>query len=1304
MRALAYLFGATLLLYLSAVAVLTTSWFQHILLERTRAEFSRITGARVEIGEMLIEPWVFQATFRSLVLHGSETGGELPLLAARALVIRISPSAALHRQLRLRRVDLEEAKIHLYTRADGSTNLPGPGTGAKGIAALDDIVDLAVRRLLVARSDVYWDDRRMPLDLSARDVAVVLSFQGGRYTGAISASALNFSNPELQLPPVTLSTQLSLAKNALHLESLVWRSTAMTGSGTLALHWQPDLASQFTFWLDGQAGPVARILRRKEVQEGRLSVNGAGTYGAGAIDVHGHFEGHRLVMRVPQFRPLPAELVADYSIKRQQLELIRVDASMLGGEARGRLQASLAARTPSLVAEFDLHHFDLTSVLNVVPGGPTVSSDFPVASSIGGRVQISGNGGLQKLQARFDLTLEAVLRGREPLSGFVRGATTLGLPLSVTIDEAALQGPHSAVKLSGRLGEESSLSVHLQTTDFQEWRRAAESFAEARLPVRLDSTATFSGSVSGTLERPLIQGKLQTGAFEYEEWKWAGLDADVSVAPNRIKIASGRLLGPQSTLTLDLTAGLDNWRFTPDSPLRLSAHARGTSVQGLREVLGISTPLTGQLTGDLQLENSRAHLAGAGTLRIANGSYADEPFSTLDASLTSTAGIWRLTDFDLVKGQGHLSGAGTYDPRTQTISAQARGQNFSLESFHRLRILRPAGSAVSAFGALTGTVDFEATARGTRDSPLVQATVGLRAIKAGSSALGDLTGRLDWGGQGAAVQGKLQGPGGEFYFKGTAQTQGDWPVQLGAQYSGLRLDPWLHVFGLADAKGNVDISGTVDVSGALRGSRVLQVKSRVERVAVSFAELKWQNAQAFTIALDGRKLSVTPFTLEGPSTHFEFAGSADLGPPSVLNLMANGEVDSAFLHVFSPSLLTAGHFDMRVGVKGPLSRPSLSGSLHVDQLSIAYPGFPLHLAALSGDIELQGDHATIRSLRSVTGPASITITGSATILGNPRYNLRAELRHVRVDYPVQFTSVLDGSLRLSGTPEGGALNGDLIVVQMFVGENFNVVDWISAMANQPLPAPAGASPSVPSGISLDVHVASVPVVSFESRNMAAVVAIDVSLRGTIADPVAFGDIRIQSGQATLRQSTYTISRGDIALSNPLRTELALDIEAKTRIQRYDVTLRVTGSAEHPNISYRSDPPLSTPSILALLAFGYTSQDQLIANNGRSGFGTEGASALLSQALSSQTSSRITRLFGLSRISIDPSPSSVGGTRVTIEEQLRRDFTITYVTTTGTIQETITQFEWNISDTVSVLGVRDQNGVYGIELDFRHRFK
>lgn len=107
------------------------------------------------------------------------------------------------------------------------------------------------------------------------------------------------------------------------------------------------------------------------------------------------------------------------------------------------------------------------------------------------------------------------------------------------------------------------------------------------------------------------------------------------------------------------------------------------------------------------------------------------------------------------------------------------------------------------------------------------------------------------------------------------------------------------------------------------------------------------------------------------------------------------------------------------------------------------------------------------------------------------------------------------------------------------------------------------------------------------------------------------------------------------------------------------------------------------------------------------FRTLGASALLSQALSSQASGRVQRLFGVSRIKIDPNvggPTTAGGTRVTVEQQITRDLTITYVTNTAASQQRIIQLEWDISDKVSLIGDRDQNGVFGLELKFRRRFK
>jgi translocation and assembly module TamB len=1306
-RLLAYVFGAALLLYLGAVAILSTVWFNRALLERTREQLARVTGTRVEIAQIRVEPWIFQVSFRGLVLHGDESPGEEPLLAVQELMIQVNPVTAFRRGLWLWGLHLEGAQAHIYTRADGSTNLPGPATHTEGLAALDDLVNLRIHQLLVIRSGLYWDQRPLALDLGARNVAVLLGYRRGRYTGAVSASPLDATSMGLHLPPLTVSTRLEIAKNTLVVNSLVWRSAVFSGSGGATFHWLPAVGSQFSFQIEGEAGALIRLLGHDEVQGGRLATNGQGTYLSGSFSVDGRIDARRLVVHAPNVRPFPADFAADFALNRGRVSFSRVIASLFGGVARGKADVSFEAPSPQFKADLEIQNVDVAAAIGLLPSAAAVLRDFPVSSRAGGRVQFSTGGKAAVIQTAFDLRFEAVMApvaSREPLSGLARGTATLGRGVSLDLDEVALQSSHSSATLRGQLSEVSpNLAFQVRTTDFEEWRSVAEAFAEAPLPVKLDSTAIFSGTVSGTLAQPLVRGKLQVGAFEYAGWKWTGLDTGVTAAPSQLQVTDAHLEGPHSLLTFDMTSGLVQWQFAPDSPLQLSARSQQTSLQGLREVLGITYPIGGQLTGEFTLNRTRAQLVGDGRFHIAQGSYGDETFDSLDVSLRTASGVWKLTSVRLSKGHGKMTGEGTYDPHDHTLSAHAQGSGFSLDDFNGLRKLTAISTTTNFLTNVAGTVDFDVQAHGALDAPTVQGNLAIRGLRATDTPLGDFTSKLDWNGRDAKMEGQLAGPAGDLKLYGTGTTEGQWPLSLTVHYSSLRLDPWLRALGYDRAGGNLQVTGSLDLSATARAATPLRLKGTVQKLEASFAELKWQNDHPFEIALVDRQLTIAPFQMEGPSTLFQFQGTASLASPSALDLSANGQIDSALLHVFDSAILTTGHFDVKLSVKGSLNQPSVFGTLHVDQVSLGYPGIPLRLTGLSGDVDLLGDRLQVRSLHAESGPASASITGSVTLSGTPRSNLRAELHHIRVEYPVQFTSVLSGAVHLTGSASAGVLSGDLTVEQMFVGNNFNILSWASQLQSQS--SIAAATPAaLPSGIRLDLHLVSAPTVSVESRDFNAVAAIDMALRGTLTNPVGFGSIHIQSGQAVLRQTTYTLSRGDIIMANPLETEPVLDLQATTRIDRYDLTLRVTGPADRPNINYRSEPPLSTPSILALLAFGYSSQDQLLEATGRSAFGTESASVLLSQALSNQTTSRITRLFGVSRIGIDPNPSSVGGSRVTVVERLGNNFTVTYVTTTGGVYQRIVQMEWDLTNRMSLLAVRDQNGVYGFELDFRRRFK
>src|SRR5207237_1880711 len=110
------------------------------------------------------------------------------------------------------------------------------------------------------------------------------------------------------------------------------------------------------------------------------------------------------------------------------------------------------------------------------------------------------------------------------------------------------------------------------------------------------------------------------------------------------------------------------------------------------------------------------------------------------------------------------------------------------------------------------------------------------------------------------------------------------------------------------------------------------------------------------------------------------------------------------------------------------------------------------------------------------------------------------------------------------------------------------------------------------------------------------------------------------------------------------------------IEQHEITLNFNGPASKLTLAYRSDPPLPTDDIITLLALGQTTSESTVRSGGTSGSGTSNASAILSEAISSQLGGRLERLFGITRFRVDPGLAEVGSTgseqnaaaRVTVE--------------------------------------------------------
>jgi translocation and assembly module TamB len=117
----------------------------------------------------------------------------------------------------------------------------------------------------------------------------------------------------------------------------------------------------------------------------------------------------------------------------------------------------------------------------------------------------------------------------------------------------------------------------------------------------------------------------------------------------------------------------------------------------------------------------------------------------------------------------------------------------------------------------------------------------------------------------------------------------------------------------------------------------------------------------------------------------------------------------------------------------------------------------------------------------------------------------------------------------------------------------------------------------------------------------------------------------------------------------------------------------------------------------------------LQESGQSSFTQEASSAIIAQALNATVTNRAQRLFGVSRIKIDPeglnSETTLGrGPAVTIEQQVADNLTITYSTSVEQASQQIIQVVYDLPRNISIVAIRDQDGVVSFDVKIRRRKK
>jgi translocation and assembly module TamB len=487
-------------------------------------------------------------------------------------------------------------------------------------------------------------------------------------------------------------------------------------------------------------------------------------------------------------------------------------------------------------------------------------------------------------------------------------------------------------------------------------------------------------------------------------------------------------------------------------------------------------------------------------------------------------------------------------------------------------------------------------------------------------------------------------------------------------------------------------------------------KSQALKLGVQPQDVQLKNTKPVSVIITQKEARIQSAQFAARNTILEATGGIPFDPQSPADLAVRGSVDLAILQLYNPDLLARGNATVQATVRGSLRDPQMHGRMELQNASLYLADLPNGIDNANGSVIFDRNRATIEKLSAETGGGKIFFAGFVELRDILTYRLQAEAQQVRVRYPEDVSTTFNAKLALNGTSDASTLSGSFTLTRAAFNPRSDL-GGLMALAAKPVPAAASPNEYL-RGMQFDVRIESGPNFEFQTSLTRDVQAeVDLRLRGSPLRPVLLGSVSVNQGEIQVFGNRYTVDRGDIRFLNPIKIEPTFDMDLETKARGIIVNISFSGTMQKFNVNYSSDPPLQPRDIIALLAvgrdptsLGSTAAGEVATN---SSSGLEAGGGILGEAISEQLSSRMQRFFGASRVKIDPTVTGVDNlpqARLTLEQQVSKEITLTYITNLNRTQEQVVQFEYDFSAHWSAIAVRQDNGLFGIDFQYRKRFK
>lgn len=915
-----------------------------------------------------------------------------------------------------------------------------------------------------------------------------------------------------------------------------------------------------------------------------------------------------------------------------------------------------------------------------------------------------------------------------PLNGEVV-AHYWGKTQVVNIDHLVARTPRSTVEASGMVGLNkgdpfTELRADINVSDLGEYDQLLTSLGVAAngkkgvaaLPLVLHGSLGFQGSAHGRFKDLDIKGHLQATDLLVHAGSQADVHIDsvvadaeyaprtgLAVASSIIKRGSAVLTATGSFVPRRVVSrrGVVDYVYDDESTVGAQVTLNDASLDDVLDLAGQrgKYPVTGTLSVNGHAQGTLKALDGMATIRLVNGTAYNERYDSVTVDV-AVKGKQIEAQQLLVKLHGmQVTGNGGYNLATEQLHGHIEGDDLRLSKFD---LVQKQNLPVD------GVLNLLADAHGTVAEPGLAAKLNLRDVTYSGQALGHADLDLHTQGKTAVLGLNSSLVGAEIQGSATTQLVGDYATVAKVTLQHLDVSKPLAIFSPSTTKVTSNIAGMITVSGPLKTPNLLTGTAVLNPLSASVQGYDLYAVTPLQVSLRDGMATLAPLEIVGLDTDLKLHGTAEvLGATDAkggrLDLTAMGGVNAAIAHTFDRDVIADGKVSFNVQVAGRVKEPAFTGTVDFEHVDASIDGVSNGLTDLNGQLAFNENRLEVKSLKATTGGGQLDFTGFVMYRGGLYAELALNAEKVR--YRLNgLSTTANANLKLQGGSDGLLLSGSVLITRFTVGPD---VDFAAFSGAGGVSAPAEAD-SLTNRIRLDIHVTSSPQLDFQNSYAKLAGTVDLTARGTIAEPTVLGRVQITDGSATFAGTQYQLQRGDIYFTNPVRIDPVVDLDATARVENYDITIGVHGTANSLKPTYRSEPPLSEADIFNLLALGRTQEEAQINSQQLQQAGTDPTTnALLSGALNATVSSRVSKLFGGGSVKIDPAfVGTLGntGARITVQQQVSRQISVTFATNVNSQAQQLVQVTYALNENQSIVATRDETGVFSIVYKLRKRYR